>query len=56
MDYVLYFGRYSEEKGIGTLIKIWDDKELCEHYSKNCKDISFATIDDYYKKIMRVYQ
>lgn len=22
MDYVLYFGRYSEEKGIGTLIKV----------------------------------
>lgn len=22
MDYVLYFGRFSEEKGIGTLIKV----------------------------------
>ena len=26
MDYVLYLGRFSEEKGIGTLINVW--KEL----------------------------
>lgn len=36
--------------------KLWDDKELCEKYSKNCKDISFDTIDEYYEKIMKVYQ
>ena len=28
MDYVIYFGRYSEEKGIGTLIKVC--KELLD--------------------------
>ena len=129
MDYALYFGRFSEEKGIGTLIKVckelpdvqfifagtgpledtinsvsniknvefqrgealeklirearfsiypsewyencpfsvmesqmygtpvlWGDKKLCEQYSKNCKDISFDTIDEYYEKIMKVYR
>ena len=36
--------------------KLWGDKKLCDVYSKNCKGISFDTIDEYYKKIMRVYQ
>ena len=27
-----------------------------ETYSANCKDISFDTIDEYYEKIMKVYQ
>ena len=36
--------------------KLWGDKELCDEYSKNCKGISFDTIDEYYEKIMRVYQ
>ena len=36
--------------------KLWGDKKLCEAYSKNCKDISFDTIDEYYEKIMKVYQ
>ena len=35
---------------------LWDDKELCAEYSKNCKDISFDTIDEYYEKIMKVYR
>ena len=40
-----------------TKIKmLWDNKELCEKYSENCKDISFDTIDEYYDKIMKVYQ
>ena len=36
--------------------KLWGDKKLCEAYSKNCKDISFDTIDEYYEKIMKVYR
>ncbi|MCI7628470.1 MAG: glycosyltransferase family 4 protein [Blautia glucerasea] len=35
--------------------KLWGDKKLCEAYSKNCKDISFDTSDEYYEKIMKVY-
>ena len=36
--------------------KLWVNKNLCEEYSMNCKDISFDTIDEYYEKIMKVYQ
>lgn len=36
--------------------KLWDDKELLSKYSENCKSISFDTIDEYYEKIMKVYQ
>lgn len=36
--------------------KLWDNKKLCEEYSRNCKSIGFDTIDEYYEKIMRVYQ
>ena len=36
--------------------KLWGDKKLCEGYSKNCKDISFDIIDEYYEKIMKVYR
>ena len=36
--------------------KLWGDKELCDEYSKNCKGISFDTINEYYEKIMKVYR
>lgn len=36
--------------------KLWDDKKLCEEYNRNCKGINFDTIEEYYKKIMKVYQ
>ena len=36
--------------------RLWNDKELCEIYSGNCKNISFDTIDEYYEKIMKVYR
>lgn len=36
--------------------KLWDDKKLCAEYSRNCKDISFDIIDEYYEKIMKIYQ
>ena len=36
--------------------KLWGDKKLCAEYSANCKNISFDTIDEYYEKIMKVYQ
>ncbi len=33
--------------------KLWGDKKLCEQYSKNCKDISFDTIDSITRKLWR---
>ena len=41
------------ESGNGEDLKKKIEK-LCEQYSKNCKDISFDTIDEYYEKIMKV--
>ena len=35
--------------------KLWNDKMLCEEYSKNCEDINFDTSVEYYEKIMKVY-
>lgn len=36
--------------------KLWNDVRLCEKYSENCRNISFDTIDEYYEKMMKVYQ
>lgn len=36
--------------------RLWNNKELMEKYSKNCKAISFDTINEYYDKIIRVYK
>lgn len=35
--------------------ELWNDKELIEKYTENCKEISFDTIDEYYQKIMKIY-
>ncbi len=36
--------------------KLWANKKLCDEYSANCKKINFDTIDEYYKKIIKIYQ
>lgn len=36
--------------------KLYEDKQLCEEYSENCKEINFDTIEEYYEKIMKLYQ
>lgn len=36
--------------------KLWDDRKLCTKYSANCKNINFDTIEEYYEKIMNIYQ
>lgn len=38
------------------ILKLWNDKKLCEEYSDNCKEISFDTIDEYYQKLIEIYQ
>lgn len=35
--------------------KLWEDQELTERYSRNCKDLSFETADGYYEKLMKLY-
>jgi len=36
--------------------KLWNDKELTDQYSRNCKSVDFDTIEEYYKKIVKIYQ
>lgn len=36
--------------------KLWNSRDLIEQYSENCKNISFDTIKEYYKKILKVYE
>lgn len=35
--------------------ELWEDKELTDHYSRNCKDISFDDIEEYTEKLMQIY-
>ena len=36
--------------------KLWNNNELCQKYSENCKNICFDTISEYYEKIMKLYK
>ena len=35
--------------------ELWKDRALTDTYAKNCKNISFDNIDEYYKKIVPIY-
>ena len=34
---------------------MWTDRKLLEEYTENCKEIKFDTIEQYYRKIMKIY-
>lgn len=36
--------------------ELWDNKEKVKVYSQNCRNISFDTIDEYGKKLMKIYK
>lgn len=36
--------------------KLWNDHDLISQYSKNCKDIKFDDINEYGRKLIRIYQ
>ena len=38
------------------ILELWNDKDLAETYSKNCKDIHFDSIEEYYKKLLPLYK
>ena len=38
------------------ITKLWDDKDLTDRYSKNCKENGFDNIESYYRKIIKIYQ
>lgn len=36
--------------------KLWADRTLTEQYHENCKNIHFDTVQQYYEKLMKIYQ
>lgn len=36
--------------------QLWNNKALTAQYSENCKETPFDDIEDYYKKILKIYQ
>lgn len=38
------------------VLKLWNDKELTEKYSQNCKKVGFDTVGEYVEKLMGIYQ
>lgn len=37
------------------VVKLWQNEELTELYTRNCKDIAFDTIEEYVEKLMKIY-
>jgi glycosyltransferase involved in cell wall biosynthesis len=38
------------------IIDLWNNKEKCDDYSVNCRNVQFDSVSEYYKKIITVYQ
>ena len=36
--------------------KLWNNKQLTQKYSENCKHIKFDTLKQYYEKIIKIYE
>jgi glycosyltransferase involved in cell wall biosynthesis len=36
--------------------RLWKDRKLTDQYSWNCKEICFATVQEYTEKLMRIYR
>ncbi len=34
---------------------LWENKELCQKYAKNCRNITFDTLAEYAKKLIKIY-
>lgn len=38
-----------------SILKLWNNKEIAEKYSENCKDIKFDTLAKYCEKLLKIY-
>ncbi|EHI98318.1 glycosyl transferase group 1 [Clostridium sp. DL-VIII] len=38
------------------IYNLWNNKEVTDSYSRNCREIKFDKIEQYYKKIINIYQ
>ena len=36
--------------------KLWNNKQLTQKYSENCKNIKFDTLEQYYEKIIKIHE
>lgn len=36
--------------------RLWENRDLCDRYSQACGNRSFDTVDEYYEKIVKIYQ
>ena len=36
--------------------KLWNDRELSEEYSRNCREVNFDTLEEYYGKLLKIYE
>ncbi len=41
---------------LGVILKLWNDKNLSALYAKNCENLDFDTPDDYYEKLIKIYE
>ena len=52
-------GELFESKNAGELKekirRMWDQREITRQYTQNCKDIKFDTVEQYAKKLMKIY-
>ncbi len=46
----------NEQELKAKIERLWKDKSLTDRYSQNCKQISFDTLEEYYEKLMKIYQ
>ncbi len=49
------FSSGSETDLENKIRKLWDNPELTEQYSVNCKDIQFDSVEEYTKKLLKIY-
>ena len=47
-------GNFTELKS--QIEKLWNNKNQTNIYSENCKNIQFDTINQYYEKLIKIYQ
>lgn len=40
----------------GKIQQLWENRDLCERYSQACRNRRFDTVDEYYERIIKIYQ
>ncbi len=38
------------------ILKLWNDKDKMDEYSKNCKNINFDDVEEYCQKLLKIYE